>query len=238
MQIVLLPGMDGTGILFEPLLKELPNDIKVQVINYLCGKKQNYSQLIEYVKEKLPKEKAFVLVAESFSGPIGYAIASSPPDNLKSVVFVSTFISPPNATLWLVSKLPLALFLKIPIPLPIIKWFMLGKNIESHIISLFRKSLKMVKTGILAHRIKEMAKLRGGGKRIGVKCVYIAAKNDKLISYRHVEEFRILAPNIEVVEIAGPHFIMQAKPKESAQVLKNLIANRKAGYVDPIDGSL
>ena len=196
MQIILLPGMDGTGVLFKPLLKALPKDIEVHIISYPCDKKQAYNQLIEYVKESLPKEKEFMLVAESFSGPIGYAIAASPPDNLRSVVFVSTFITSPNAALSLITKLPLALLLRIPIPLPIIKWFMLGKNIDPYTIELFKKSLKTVKGDVLAYRIKEMAKLRGGAKRIDVKCVYIVAKNDRLVSRSHVEVFRRLAPNI------------------------------------------
>ncbi len=38
MQIILLPGMDGTGILFESLLKELSKDIEVQIISYPCDK--------------------------------------------------------------------------------------------------------------------------------------------------------------------------------------------------------
>ncbi len=216
--------MDGTGILFESLLKELSKDIEVQIISYPCDKKLSYRQLIDYVKEKLPQREKFVLVAESFSGPIAYSISSSPPENLKSVIFVSTFISPPNAILWLVAKLPLVFLLRIPIPLFIIKGFMLGKDIEDHTISLFTKSLEMVNNGTLAYRIKEMARLRGGVKKIEVKCAYIRAKNDRLVLRNHVEEFRSLASNIEVVEIVGPHFIMQAKPKECAQVLKKYIA--------------
>ncbi|WP_457676365.1 hypothetical protein [Thiolapillus sp.] len=32
--LVLLPGMDGSGLLFEPLLKAIPKGIAVRVISY------------------------------------------------------------------------------------------------------------------------------------------------------------------------------------------------------------
>jgi hypothetical protein len=34
MKIVLLPGLDGTGILFKPFIEALPNGIDVLVISY------------------------------------------------------------------------------------------------------------------------------------------------------------------------------------------------------------
>ncbi len=224
MKIILLPGMDGTGILFEPLLKELSEDMDAQVISYPFDMKQSYSQLTCYVKGKLPESEEFVLVAESFSGPIGYAIATQPPENLRAVVFVSTFINPPNRFLWAVIRLPLTLLFKLPVPVFVIKGFFLGKGIENHTVSLFRKSLKNIKSNILAYRVKEMARLKGGSKKIRVPCAYIAAGNDRLVSRSHVEAFRYLAPEIEVAEIPGPHFILQAKPKECALVINKYVA--------------
>ncbi|MCI5146853.1 MAG: hypothetical protein D3923_15345 [Candidatus Electrothrix sp. AR3] len=84
MQVILLPGMDGTGILFKPLLKEFSEDIDVRALSYPCDTKLSYSQLVEYVRKKLPEREDFILVAESFSGPIGYFLASNPPSNLKA----------------------------------------------------------------------------------------------------------------------------------------------------------
>jgi surfactin synthase thioesterase subunit len=34
MQWVLLPGFDGTGLLFEPLTERLPRNIEVRVVSY------------------------------------------------------------------------------------------------------------------------------------------------------------------------------------------------------------
>ncbi|MCP3851987.1 MAG: alpha/beta hydrolase [Gammaproteobacteria bacterium] len=224
MHVILLPGLDGTGILFEPLLAVLSEKLDVQVITYSNKKEENYTQLTEYVREKLPIGENFVLVAESFSGPIGYEIAANPPANLKSVIFVATFINVPNKLLWFIGKLPLSRALQIYIPEFLIKQYMLGKEIERSIIELFRTSLNTVSSSVLAFRIREMLKLSGSSKTIKIPCAYISSSNDKLVSRIHINEFMKAAPNIEVREINGPHFILQAKPNECAKIIEEYAA--------------
>ena len=65
MKLILLPGLDGTGKLFKPILDALPNSLDIQIINYDADKKLSYNELVEYVKQKLPKED-YVLLAEDF----------------------------------------------------------------------------------------------------------------------------------------------------------------------------
>ncbi|XOF33574.1 MAG: alpha/beta fold hydrolase [Candidatus Electrothrix sp. YB6] len=219
-----MPGMDGTGLLFRPLLKEFPPDIEARVISYPCDTKLSYSQLVKYVRRRLPENKAFVLVAESFSGPIGYALASSnPPSNLQAAVFVSTFISPPKSWLWRIPPFLLVLLLKLPLPSSVLKRFLFGKDVENQTVDLFKKAQKMVRSSMLAYRIRETSRLEGGEKQIDIPCRYIVGGKDRLVSPIHFEEFRRLAPGIKLTEIPGPHFIMQAKPKECAQIIQGYI---------------
>ena len=98
MKLVLLPGLDGTGKLFAPLLEALPSSIKIQTVTYDLNKEQSYSELIKYVKSTLPQEE-FVLLAESFSGPIAYQIALSQPKQLKALILVATFLENPRPLL-------------------------------------------------------------------------------------------------------------------------------------------
>lgn len=77
MHVILLPGMDGTGMLFGPLIKELGNTANIRAINYSGDLEQSYEILVDEVRKQLPNHEDFILVAESFSGPIGYLIASN-----------------------------------------------------------------------------------------------------------------------------------------------------------------
>ena len=62
MRFLLLPGMDGTGDLFEPFLSVLPAGVEATVISYPRDRKLSYEQLEESVWEKLPSEPFVIVV--------------------------------------------------------------------------------------------------------------------------------------------------------------------------------
>jgi len=47
MKVVLLPGLDGTGILFKPFIDALPSEANIQVISYPSATKLSYQELTE-----------------------------------------------------------------------------------------------------------------------------------------------------------------------------------------------
>ncbi|MGB5687618.1 MAG: alpha/beta hydrolase [Candidatus Electrothrix sp.] len=234
MQIILLPGMDGTGVLFRPFVQELtkhlseiPGEIPVQAFSYPCDQKLSYKQLIDFVRCRLPAEEEIILVAESFSGPIGYALAAEQPNQIKVVIFVATFLSPPKGLLWMMPPPLMALLMKIPLPVFFLSRLLFERgssntsNKTIKIITLFKTALRKVQRPVLATRVREMAALQAGveAQELDVPCAYIRAGNDRLISSSHAEEFRRIVPQIEVTEIPGPHFIMQARPRECVQIV-------------------
>ncbi|MDH5786311.1 MAG: lysophospholipase [Chromatiales bacterium] len=220
MQIFFLPGMDGTGDLFEPLIRELGSELELRVISYPHDVALSYGQLVDVVRAQLPEEKAFILVAESFSGPIGYVIASDAPDNLKGVVFLATFLGPPNRVVRLINRLPLALLFRMPLPTILVKWFLLGWGATEALVTAFRRSLGRVTAEVLASRVSEMSRLKGGTVPVTVPCAYISPTKDRLVPRDRVNEFLEVAPGIEVVAIEGPHCIAQTRPRECAEVIK------------------
>lgn len=62
MKLVFLPGMDGTGNLFSPLFRFLPN-FDCQVISLPEVGGQDYVSIKNYVKGRFPVED-FILIAE------------------------------------------------------------------------------------------------------------------------------------------------------------------------------
>ena len=49
-RLVLLPGMDGTGVLFEPLLEVLPCEFEPIVVRYPPDKALGYEALLDVVQ--------------------------------------------------------------------------------------------------------------------------------------------------------------------------------------------
>lgn len=64
--LVLLPGMDGTGTLFAPLIAALPSDFKVIVLKYPTLIPLGYDELIDLVKVQLPAEEDFLILGSRF----------------------------------------------------------------------------------------------------------------------------------------------------------------------------
>ncbi len=221
MQIILLPGMDGTGLLFQPFAKELsqqlPENIPVQVISYPRDQALTYAQLIKYVQSTFPPQEEIILVAESFSGPIGYTLAAAQPNKIKGVIFVATFLSPPKGLIWMLPPRLMGSLMKIPLPSFLLKLLLFERDTNNETIFLFKTALQKVKPTVLSARMREMRRLHMEQQTLGMSSAYIRAKNDRLISGSHVEEFRRIAPQMMVNEIPGPHFIVQTQPKACAQ---------------------
>jgi len=50
MRLLLLPGMDGTGLLFEPLVKALPPSLTAHVVAYPTDQHLGYNELLQLIQ--------------------------------------------------------------------------------------------------------------------------------------------------------------------------------------------
>jgi len=221
-KLVLLPGMDGTGILFEPFLNYLPNDYVVQIISYPSHQKLSYQQLTDYVIERLPQKEDYLLLAESFAGPIAYNISLTHPKHLKQIIFVASFIRPPNGFIRLSRWLPLAKLIPKAIPDFIFR-FLLGKNADKPLYRLIQKSLDKVSNEVLEFRIKEMRNLSHAQEYINYPCSYIQANNDVLVSKENSLYIKKKCQDFKLFELEGSHFILQVNPIGCVNLVKNII---------------
>ena len=217
MKLVLLPGLDGTGKLFTPLLKELDSDIDVQIVSYSSSKKQTYEELVEYVINTLPKED-FILLAESFSGFIAYQIGLKKFKNLKHIIVVATFLKTPRAML--LKFFPSTLISLLPLPKFVIKKYLLGDDIESETLKLFESSIRDLSSEVLRFRINEIKSLSVSDQKLTIPTTYIQAENDKLVLKNSLDEWKDICDDLTVYKVAGSHLVLQSNPKECADVIK------------------
>ncbi len=220
MELILLPGMDGTGILFQPFLKSLPQDISTRVIHYPCDKELSYKKLVSFVQKQLPKDIEFILLAESFSGPIAYKLANN--KKLKAIIFVASFIQPPNKLLALLKILPVSFFIPKQLPDVLLK-FLLGPLASKEIYKLVNKSLLKVKSHVLAFRLKEMEKLSKNNTEIINKSIYIQAISDNLVSAEHAVIIKQVSKESKIYKVEGSHFVLQVNPERCSEIVKNEI---------------
>ena len=225
MKLVLLPGLDGTGDLFKPFIDALPSTIETLLITYPTDEKLSYKQLTEYVIDNLPAGDDFILMGESFSGPIAYEIALRCPDNVKSVIFVASFLEPPQRLVLALSKLlPTSLLLALPIPELLIKMLLLGPGATTQLVDLYRTSVKKVSGKLLSYRLNEIANLKLNKQRCSVEAFYIQATDDYLVPEHCVKPFAEVMENFRVYQVDGPHFILQANPNACVDIVVKVMS--------------
>lgn len=225
MRLVLLPGMDGTGLMFRPFI-DITDNYSIDVISYPNETSKKYSELIGFVKDRLPREEKFIIIAESFSGPIAYELMKDEVPNLKAVIFIASFLQNPRPFLLSIQRvLPASLLFRLPIPKSFIRIYMLGYDSSDSLIAEFNAALATVSPAVLASRLKEITSLKSPDKTVNYPCCYIRAEGDKLVTSKSIQTFRGLIPNINIRSVNGPHFLLQSRPEECLKLINEVISN-------------
>ena len=94
--LVLLPGLDGTGDLFAPVVDALGPSVPTQIVRYPLSDASDYATCEAIARAALPTDRSYVLLGESFSGPIAVSIAATAPPGLGGLILCSTFVCNPQ----------------------------------------------------------------------------------------------------------------------------------------------
>jgi hypothetical protein len=221
-RLLLIPGMDGTGELFRPLLDQLPQNINTQVIclNDLKSQKPN-EQALEIAS--LIGDDEVIILSESYSGSIAYHLSLLPNLNIRHIIFAASFLENPTWLSHFNKLLPLNLVRSGLIPDRILSTILFDQNNRS-LIELFNSSLKLVNNSTLRFRLNVIANLVRPNELVSVPCTYVQASCDYLVSKKSVNIFKKLCININVVNLDGGHFIVQSNPHYFSTLVQDIIA--------------
>lgn len=91
--LVLLPGLDGSAVLFGPLRRAL-GELDVRVVEY-APQECDYAGLLARVRAVCAGLGEHVVLGWSFSGPLAIALAARPLPGLRGVILAATFARSP-----------------------------------------------------------------------------------------------------------------------------------------------
>lgn len=225
MDVIILPGLDGTGDMLADFAAHLGEIHKVHIASYPKNETLNYDDLCKLVSTYLPEEKPHCLLAESFSGPIATCLAAEKPKGLRAVIFAASFVKKPSyfprAFASFVNLAPAnsPTLLKLATPITFGKW----SSRELH--ALLVKSVRAVSSKVLAYRIREAMGADELWRFTGldVPMLYIRPSHDRLVSSAAAKEMSRLNPSLSIVVVEGPHFILQAKPEECSAIVADFL---------------
>lgn len=224
--LVLLPGLDGTGILYQQFAQQLAPEYELQIIAYPLDQSLGYAQLLDFIRPLLPQHP-FVLVAESFSGPLGILLAAEKPVHLAALVLCCTFgRNPLPAIKGLASAVD-----KLPWNELIHHWTALwlqGRYASAELSALLEKALTMVAEPVIKHRAKQVLQVDVLKEfaALTLPLMYLQAKQDRLIWAFNAKTLLQLQPDMQLIRLDAPHFLLQAVPEQAAAQLKYFIQHQ------------
>lgn len=220
-RLVLLPGMDGSGTLSAEFVEAMRLSSEPTVVAYPADRALGYKELEAFVRSKLPTDRPYVLIAESFSGPIAIAIAASNPTGLVALVLVCTFVRCPI-------RLPKRIargFLNVPV-WPILNTiaarFVLGSFSTASLRTQIVQAASNVSSETWRTRLRSVMDVDVASdlRKIRMPVLYLRAARDRVVPRPSGDEVLRGCPGSRIVEIDGPHFLLLAKPHQSAAAVR------------------
>jgi pimeloyl-[acyl-carrier protein] methyl ester esterase len=222
-QLVILPGTDGTGALLEDFLAAAA-DLRPLVLPYPIDRALDYAGLLPDLEPRLPRTGEYVLLGESFGGPLALALAARRPAGLVGVVLCASFARFPRPPLRFLGRLAV----RMPprwVPMPVAVRALLGRWASPRWRERLRDVLARVPSEVLQARVQATldVDVTASLARLEVPLLYLQASDDRLIPAAAGEAIVAAVPSGSLVRIAGPHFLLQAAPVACAAAVRRFV---------------
>jgi len=222
--LVLLPGMDGTGELFADFVARLGPDIDAIVVRYPTRGALGYAELERIARASLPTDRPFLVLAESFSGPIGVALAAQSPPGLLGLVLCCSFVANPRPGLKTFAPL-VGLVPSGRTAATLVGPMVLGRFATAERMRALRSVLRRLEPEALRTRMRAMLEVDVAPALadIRVPVLYLRATEDRLVPEAAPLLLQRHLPGARVMEIEAPHFLLQVAPAAAAREVDHFI---------------
>lgn len=216
--IVLLPGMDGTGELLGTLVDQLSTHRPVRLIGYPVDRSLGYDQLISYVRERVPNDR-FVILGESFSGPIAIEIAATD-SRVVGLILASSFARHPLPT-------QLAAFTRLLdlrwIPPSLVAASLMGSAATPKLSAHLRQILATLPRETVRARAQDVLRVDKRRRLREIKCPVLClhGRLDRLVGKRHVDEIVAAQPACRVRWLDAPHMLLATHADVAASAIED-----------------
>jgi pimeloyl-ACP methyl ester carboxylesterase len=205
--------MEGSGIVYRPLIAAAPPDVDALTLTYPSGPAQSYDALLPVVRASLPRDRPYHLLGWSFSGPLALRAAAEKPPGLRGVVLAASFVCRPSwvptamhrlARPWLFRFYPAAAQTKA----------MLGRHAPPDLRRLLAEAHALAGPAAIAARVRVAMTVDATAELCAcpVPILYLRARRDGVVRARCADEIRALVPSVEIGELAGPHLALLTNP--------------------------
>lgn len=224
---IFLPGMDGTGEFFAPFLRHLPASVEAVPMRYPGNEPLGYDELFSFVRERLPVEEPFLVVAESFSGPLAVRLAASQPPGMIGAVVSASFVRNPLPNClrrlvgnWLFNRRA---------PRAAVTAIVTGTGAPDELYDLYYHVMEQAEPSVLAHRAREALSVDecDSLRRCRLPLLFLKGKRDHLIWSHNARLVQRVRPDLPVVPIDASHCLLQMQPEQALAAIRKFAEDHK-----------
>lgn len=228
--LVVLPGLDGTARLLAGFADaaRAAGFARVATVAYPTDRTLGYRDLTALARDALPRDEAFVLLGESFSGPIAIALAADPPPNLRGLVLSTTFAKAPVPV-----PAPLAALAALAriapvrtLPTAALSFALLGRWATPALRRELRDALDTVAPAVLRARAEAAMRVdvRDRLARIRMPALCLRATGDRLLRPGAHRALCAGLADAREVAIDGPHLLLQTRAPAAVDAIARFAA--------------
>ena len=225
MRLYLAPGFHGTGELFGPLVSALDGNVSPQLISYPENLGPSLDAYVDFLAGQIDHEKPYLLLGESFSGPVALSLLARGAESCKGLLLIATFISNPAPFPTLLATTLLSPFLGIRPPRWAICRYLVGRNGPSDLVDCLCKIASTLKRRIVLERFQILRQLRLRDYDPWCPCHYMRAEGDELVSSAKSDELVAHVAGCTVSSVPGAHLIAQHSPEVVAAQIAIMAVN-------------
>ncbi len=216
-EVVILPGLDGTARLLDSFCLYLGKQgLHARAIAYPPDRPYGYAELEQFVRPQLPSSP-FVLMGESFSGPLAIKMAADPPNGLKGLVLSTTFARSPVVGL---SRLaPFMRFAPTRVPMSLLSWVLLGPWATPELRQELDTALRTLTPEVIRARVTAALRVDVSGllPSVRVPVLQLVALQDRLLTPSAPRALSTALADCRTVRRPGPHLLLQTATQVCAR---------------------
>jgi pimeloyl-ACP methyl ester carboxylesterase len=209
--VVLLPGLHGSRALFSSFVALAPAWARCRPLALPTVGGQSFDEIADAILPELRPLEGFVLLGESFSGPIAACLSARLGQKVALLVLC-------NPVVEMSVRVPGGLLAPILASAWLPAWCA-AMALSGGDRSIARAALREVRAlpkGILAQRLAAVSSAteEALASRLAPPLLTILGTSDNLVSLSRSRAFFSRIPQSTVAEVEGPHLIVQTRPVE------------------------
>lgn len=191
--------------------------IPARIVGYSRDRPLDYRQLEDVARQALP-DCPYVIVAESFSGPIGIRLAAEKPPGLRGLVLVGSFARTPSRLPRFVLRLASALALPW-VPERLAASLLMSRDLTPSTRQRIAQAMRSVSPAVWQARMRAVLGVDAWDalRKISVPVLYIRAAQDRIIARGVARELLDVVPQMQIADVDGPHFLLMARAEAMAR---------------------